>query len=169
MGVWRIRAASRIAMAGLVVSGCGLAPPPQLVRDGAQLFTADARAAAESRLRALAAKYGVWTFVITDLEGDPPRMLDAPMHEADASGVRAVALLFGADRMVGSGQSRISFDRGDSQTLAPPDVSDLLAGGHADEALDTVVAYLESWVSSPSSPARPPPVVELGPSGTPAP
>jgi hypothetical protein len=137
----------------------------QLVRDDAHLFSDDARAAAESRLDALAVKHGVWAFVITDLEGDSPRMLDEPMREADTAGVRAVAVLFGADHLVGGGFSRISANSEDSQTLNPPDVGNYGAPGSADAALGTIVDYLESWVKVPTLPADLPPGTEVGPSG----
>jgi hypothetical protein len=150
---------------GLLLLSCGLTPPPQLVRDRAHLFSDDARAAAESRLDALAVKYGVWAFVITDLEGDSPRMLDEPMREADTAGVRAVAILFGRDHVVGGGFSRIAAQREDSQTLNPPDVGDYSAPGRADAALGTIVDYLETWVSVPTLPVDVPPVIEVGPSG----
>jgi hypothetical protein len=154
---------------GLLSSACQLASPPQLVRDGAGIFSADARAAAESRLRAVAAEHGLWAFVITEVEGDPPRMLDAPMQEADSLGVRAVAILFDADRIVGAGFSRISSDRGDSG-LDPPGVGTLIPFGDADTALERVVEYLESWAAlpQPAQPAGEPPPLEA-PSGRAAP
>ena len=153
---------------GLLASACQIASPPQLVRDGAGIFSADARAAAESRLRAIAGEHGVWTFVISEVNGDPPRMLDAPMQEADALGVRAVAILFDEDRIVGAGYSRASFDQGDSG-LDPPEVGADIPDGGADAALERVVEYLESWAAQPA-PAQPPPVVEPeAPSAEPAP
>ena len=136
---------------GLLASACQVASPPQLVRDGAGIFSADARAAAESRLRAIAGEHGMWTFVITEVNGDPPRMLDAPMQEADALGARAVAILFDADRIVGAGYSRAAFDQGDLG-LAPPDVHVQIPAGGADAALESVVEYLESWAANPPPP-----------------
>ena len=112
----------------------------------------------------------MWAFIVTDLEGDPPRMLDEPMSDADAQGVRAVAVLFGPDRIVGTGFSRMSFDVRDSQGLDPPDVDDLLASGEADEALDRVVDYLESWAESPPVDGEAPPVDGVeAPSSVPVP
>ena len=153
---------------GLLASACQLASPPQLVRDGAGIFSADARAAAESRLRALAGAHGVWTFVITEVNGDPPRMLDGPMQEADSLGVRAVAILYDAERIVGAGYSRASVDQGDSG-LEPPGIGTDIPEGGADVALERVVEYLESWAANPP----PRPAVEgappefVGPSGAP--
>src|SRR5688572_14793110 len=138
---------------GLLAAACQLASPPQLVRDGAGIFSADARAAAESRLRAIAGQHGVWTFVLTEVDGDPPRMLDAPMGEADALGVRAVAILFDADQMVGAGYSRASVEHGDS-VLEPPGIGAQIQDGGADVALERVVEYLESWAADP--PPAPP-------------
>ena len=152
---------------GLLASACQIASPPQLVRDGAGIFSADARAAAESRLRAIAGEHGVWAFVITEVEGDPPRMLDAPMQEADSLGVRAVAILFDADRIVGAGYSRASFDQGDSG-LEPPGIDADIPDAGADVALERVVEYLESWAADPprAPPAGEPPPLEA-PSGRP--
>lgn len=154
----------------MIASACQLAGPPQLVRDGAGMFSADARAAAESRLRAVAAEHGVWAFIITDVEGDPPRMLDGPMGEADARGARAVAALFRPDSMSAGGFSRVSYDAGDSQTFSPPIVDDLLARGEADEALERIVDYMESWAELPPAEGEPPPIdVVEAPSAAPAP
>ena len=153
----------------ILASACQLAGPPQLVRDGAGIFSAEARATAESRLRAVAAEHGVWAFVITDLEGDPPRMLDGPMGEADARGARAVAALFRPDSMAAGGFSRVSYDAGDSQTYSPPNVDSLLTGGKADEALEITVDYLESWAELPP-PGEPLPVDPVNaPSAAPGP
>ena len=152
----------------LLASACQLASTPQLIRDGAGLFSADARAAAESRLRAIAGEHGVWTFVITEVNGDPPRMLDAPMQEVDSLGVRAVAILFDADQIVGAGYSRASVDQGDSG-LEPPGIGAQIQDGGADVALEHVVEYLETWAADPPPPppARVPPLE--APSAAPAP
>ena len=152
---------------GLLIPACQLAGPPQLVRDGAGIFSADARAAAESRLRAIAGAHGVWTFVITEVNGDPPRMLDDPMGEADALGVRAVAILFDDDRIVGAGYSQASVDQGDTG-LDPPNVGADIPDGGADVVLERVVEYLESWAANPqpAPPAGVPPELEA-PSGAP--
>ena len=152
---------------GLLSAACQLAGPPQLVRDGAGIFSADARAAAESRLRAIAGQHGIWTFVITEVGGDPPRMLDAPMGEADSLGVRAVAILFDEARIVGAGYSRASADQGEA-SLDPPGVTADIPDGGADVALERVVEYLESWAANPPGPppAGAPPPLEA-PSGAP--
>lgn len=160
------------ALIGILIlaSACQLAGPPRLVRDGAGIFSAEARATAESRLRAVAAEHGVWAFILTDLEGDAPRMLDGPMGEADAQGARAVAALFRPDSMAAGGFSRVSFDAGDSQTFSPPTVDDLLTRGGADEALDRIVDYMESWAELPPPTGEPPPIDEVdAPSSTPEP
>jgi hypothetical protein len=160
----------RVAAIGLALlaSACQLASPPQLVRDGAGIFSAEARGAAESRMRAIAGAHGVWTFVITEVNGDPPRMLDVPIGEADALGVRAVAILFNEDRIVGAGYSRASDDEGDP-SLDPPGVGTDIPDGGADAALERVVEYLESWAANP--PPRPAPEGAppefVGPSGAP--
>jgi hypothetical protein len=152
---------SRSAVAGaialaLVVAGCERLAPPQLVRDGAGLFSEDARTDAEARLRAVATQHGIWAFVITDPVGDPPRMLDAPMGEADRQGVRAIAVLISDERVVGTGYSDVASDRGD-QAVSPPNVDDLLAAGDNDAALMRLVDYLVMWSASPDSNAEPPP------------
>lgn len=109
-----------------------------------------------------------WTFVITEVDGDPPRMLDAPIGEADALGVRAVAILFDDARIVGAGYSRASVDQGDTG-LEPPNVGADIPDGGADVALERVVEYLESWAAQPA-PAQPPPMVEPeAPSAVPTP
>ena len=152
---------------GLLISACQLAGPPQLVRDGAGIFSADARAAAESRLRDLAGEHGMWTFVITEVDGDPPRMLDEPMGEADALGARAVEILFDENRIVGAGYSSASFDQGDPG-LDPPGIGTDIPDGGADVALERVVEYLESWAANPppAPPAGVPPEF-VAPSGAP--
>jgi hypothetical protein len=86
-------------------------------------------------------------------------MLDAPMAEADRQGVRAVAALFSDERVVGTGYSAVSFDRGDSATLSPPNVDDLLAAGDNDAALDRTVDYLVRWAAAPNADAEPAPRV----------
>jgi len=151
---------------GLLVTACQLASPPQLVRDGAGIFSADARAAAESRLQDIAGEHGVWAFVITEVNGDPPRMLDAPMGEADALGVRAVAILFDENRLVGAGYSAASVDQGDS-SLDPPGIGTDIPDAGADVALERVVEYLESWAADPPPPPAGVPPEFVAPSGAP--
>lgn len=144
---------------GVLAPACERIAPPPLVRDDAGLFSEDARTDAEARLRAIATEHGIWAFVITDSVGDPPRMLDAPMQEADRQGVRAVAVLFSDERVVGGGYSAVSFDRGDSATFRPPNVDALLAAGDNDAALERTVDYLVHWAASPDADA------ELAPGG----
>jgi hypothetical protein len=140
-----------IPILGLVGSGC--APSvPDLVRDGAGYFSGEARLEAESRLQSLADLHGIWTFIISEPGGDPPRMLDAPMGEADAAGVRAVAILLNEHGLVGAGYSR-AFDDRFMGGFAPPSVE--LAAGDRDAALEALVRYLEEWAADP-------PVLEPG-------
>ena len=159
-----LRLVSLVAVAWLA-TGCRPAAP-QLVRDGVGMFSAEARAAAEARLQELATEHGMWALVITELGGDPPRMLDEPMGEADARQARAVAILLSADQVVGTGFSR-AIDTDDMGTLVPPDVQGMIAQGETDAALAALVTYLESWVVDPGEPT--PPGVQEGPSGRPAP
>jgi hypothetical protein len=108
--------------------------------------------------------------VISDPDGDPPRMLDAPMAEADARGVPAVAILFGPIGIVGGGHSDRAVEVGDPATLTGPSVDGFIARGDADAALAIVVDHLVAWVrAGPSVQGAPPVVEELGPSGTPSP
>jgi hypothetical protein len=89
------------------------------------------------------------------------------MQEADSLGVRAVAILFDVDRIVGAGFSRTSSDRGDTLGNGPPIVDDLLARGDTDGALERAVDFLESWASLPP-PDEPPPIDPVErPSGAP--
>jgi hypothetical protein len=150
----------------LLAPACERIAPPALVRDGAGLFSEGARTDAEARLRAVATDHGIWAFVITDPVGDPPRMLDAPMQEADRQRVRAVAILFSDERVVGGGYSAVSADRGDSLAFLPTDVDDLLAVGDNDAALERTVDFLVEWAATApdaQEPAPRPPVV--GPTG----
>ena len=145
------------------VVGCGRIAPPQLVRDGASLFGAGARQAAEARLQSLADEYGVWVFVVTEPGGDPPRMMDGLFDEADAYGIRAVALLYDQERSVGSGFSEAAVEHDDTSSLPQPDVERLLALGEGDAALAVIVETAERWLADPP-PARdapaPLPVIE---------
>jgi hypothetical protein len=155
-------------LVALFVAGCDRLAPPPLIRDGAGLFSEEARTDAETRLRAVAAEHGIWAFVITDPAGDPPRMLDAPMQEADRQGVRAVAVLLDDERSIGSGSSAVSVDRGDSATFIPPTVDDLLAAGDNDAALQRLVDFIVHWAASPDTGAEPEPPPggqEVRPSG----
>lgn len=138
-----MKLAAVVGLALLLVAGCGVVAP-QLVRDEANLFSGDARVAAEQRLRAIAVTHDLWAYIITEPDGDPPRMLDAPMAEADAQGIEAVAILLSADRVLGGGYSAATVERDDSPGLTPPDVDGQLVGD-PDAALDRLVDYLEAW------------------------
>ena len=127
------------------------------------MFTEAATAAAEARLQAMAAKHGVWAFVVTNAEPDPPRMLDAPMGDADRAGARAVAVLFGPDRIAGGGYS-LEWTRSTSDqfVMSPPDVDGLISTD-PDAALERIVDYLEGWLANPTRNVAPGPALE-GPS-----
>ena len=117
----------------ITTSACGLLGSPVHVRDEAVMFSADARAEAEDRLREVASQRGVLVFVVTDPDedADPPRMLDAPMADAEARGLPAVAVLVGPNGIVGIGHSagmESTFD-------APSATYRLLEDGRPDEAL----------------------------------
>jgi hypothetical protein len=156
--------AALAVLVAVFLVGCERIAPPPLVRDGAGLFSEEARTDAEARLRGVATQHGIWAFVITDPVGDPPRMLDEPMQEADRRGVRAVAILLSDERVVGGGYSGASADLRDSSTLSPPNVDDLLAAGEYDAALERIVDYLVSWAASPAAePEEPAPGGEVPP------
>lgn len=131
---------------GALVAGCGLVqlPAPQLVRDGAGLFSAQATVEAERRLQQLAREHGVWLFVLTDPNPDPPRMLDAPMAEAADADALVVAVMLGPDRIAGGGS------RDGEVFFEPPSAADtLLADGRRDDALDTIVDHFAAWAPNP--------------------
>ena len=151
--------------------GCSRLPPPQLVRDGAGLFSVGAREAADARLRSLADEYGVWVFVVTEPDGDPPRMTDGLFGDANAYGIRAVALLYDQQRSVGSGFSEAAVEHDDTSSLPEPDVERLLAVGAGDAALEIIVDTAERWLANPrpaGEPAAPLPGLEQ-PSAVPVP
>ena len=119
---------------------------PVLVRDTAGLFTPPARAAAEERLRSLSEEHGILFFIVTDHRGDPPRMLDAPMADAEEFGKPAVAFLLSGETLVGNGMT----DPNRFSSLPSPEVDSLLAEGRADEALDRLVAVFAGWAATES-------------------
>lgn len=95
----------------------------------------------KERLRELASRRGVLLYVISDAEADPPRMLDAPMADADARGMPAVAVLLGPNGIAGVGYSRgldLSYEE-------PPAAERLLGEGRADEALDVLIGHFAAW------------------------
>ena len=138
----------------IVASACGWMGSAEHVRDGADLFSADARARAEERLRELASQRGVLLYVVTDAEGDPPRMLDAPMADAEALGMPAVAVLVGPNGIVGTGYSHGL----DFAFTEPSAAERLLEQGRADEALEVLVDHFAAWSRDPDSvePPQPP-------------
>ncbi len=141
----RARALSASVLAVLLLGSCAALGPPQLVRDELSLFSADARSAAEDRLRELAAEAGIWVFVVSDAEADPPRMLDAPMGEADDAGVPGVAILFGPAALAGAGLSERA-----NQSFSSLDVlavDEAFQAGDADAALDLAVDLVIDWVA----------------------
>jgi hypothetical protein len=128
----------------LLLGSCAALGPPQLVRDELGLFSADARSAAEDRLRELAAETGIWVFVVSDAGADPPRMLAAPMGEADDAGVPGVAVLFGPETLAGSGLSERA-----NQSFSSLDfvaVDQAFQAGDVDAALDLAVDVVVDWV-----------------------
>jgi hypothetical protein len=121
---------------------------PGLMRDSAGLFTPPARQVAEDRLRSLSEEHGILFFIVTDQRGDPPRMLDAPMADAEEFGRPYVAFLLSGERMVGGGMSDL--DR--FASMPSPEVDELLAEGRADEALELLIdAYVEWAEELPAS------------------
>lgn len=128
-----------------IASGCALTGPSLHVRDGLGLFSADARAEAEERLCEIASDRGVVMYVVTDPQADPPRMLDAPMADAEARGLPAVAVLVGPNGIVGVGSSHEQYSDFD-----PPSASSrLLEEGRADQALDLLVDHVAAWSPAP--------------------
>lgn len=137
----------------IVASACGLMGTSAHVRDTAGLFSADARATAEERLRELASERGVLLYVITGDEAHPPRMTDA-LDEADARGLPAIAVLIGPNGIDGLGQSGVEF------SFDPPSAAHrLLDERRADEALDALVEHFAAWSLDPrgNQPDVPPP------------
>ena len=131
-------------IATVILGSCAALGPPQLVRDELGLFSPEARSEAEDRLRDLAAEAGIWVFVVSDAEADPPRMLDAPMGEADDAGVPGVAVLFGPETLVGSGRSERANESFSSLDFLAADQT--FQAGDADRALELAVDLVEDWV-----------------------
>ncbi len=146
----------------ILLSSCAALGPPQLVRDELGLFSAAARSQAEDRLRDLAAEAGIWVFVVSDAEADPPRMLDAPMGEADDAGVPGVAVLFGPETLVGSGLSERA-----NQSFSSLDfvaVDQAFQAGDVDAALDLAVDVVVDWVERGMPRDHEGPPIQPGPS-----
>ena len=142
------------AFALVLLAACSiLRPTPQLVRDGADHFTPQAQADAEARLRALSDQHDVLLFVISERNGDPPRMLDAPMADAAADGRPAMAILIVDGRLAGTGYSEEIDDR--FHSFAPPGAADrLFADGDPDGALDVIVRSYGAWARDPKPHSR---------------
>lgn len=153
----------------LLASGC-VNEAPQLVRDEGNLYTSDVEAAAEARLQALARRTGIWFFVLTATQPDPPRMLDEPMMIADAREAHAIALLLGPNGMVGYGASDAAVAAGEYESMATLDTTPV-AGRDAAETLDALLAQVEAWATRSRTPgpepAEPPGGEPFQPSGTP--
>ncbi len=148
------------ALLPMIVVACGLTGHSVHVRDGLSLFSAEARAQAEERLRELAFQRGVLLYVVTDAEADPPRMLDAPMADAEARGLPAVAVLVGPGGIVGvgtGGSQEFAFD-------APSASYRSLEEGRADAALDTLVDHFAAWSRAPDVVQPEPPAIAPQPS-----
>lgn len=150
----------------LALVACLSPPVPQLVRDGAGIFSRAAREQAEARLQEVARRTDIWIFVITHARPDPPRLLDEPIGLADARGVRAVAVILAPDRVNASGVSRAMGDR-TTMPLPGEELDRLLAAGRADDTLGEIVDAAVVWADNPNAGATPPrvPVDEAGPSG----
>lgn len=144
----RMRAGVALSLA-LALSACLPAPAPTLVRDRADIFSAEAEAAAEARLQALARATDRWAFVITEDGGDPPRMLDEPMRLADDRDIDAIAVLLDSTRMIGAGLSGASATNNDAVAIPNERIFDLLQQGQMDAALELIVEDLEAWASAP--------------------
>lgn len=166
--MWIRRAATAVAlMLPLLATAC-VNQAPQLVRDGGDLYRRDTEAAAESRLQALARETGIWVFVVTATEPDPPRMLDEPMAIADARGARAIAVLIGPGDVVSYGASAAATAAGDFDRLAA--LHDNPAPGPDSAArLDALLTQVEAWVRDGRTPepVAPDAGEEVGPSGAP--
>ena len=65
------------ALVMTLIAGCST-PSLPLVRDGANLFGVRAEAEAEQRLRGLGERHGVWVYIISEVDGDPPRSSPGP-------------------------------------------------------------------------------------------
>ena len=137
----------------ILLGGCLRTDIPRLVQDSADIFSAEAEAAAEERLQAVARETGRWGFVITEEGGDPPRMLDEPMRVADARNVSAMAVLLDGTQVLGIGSSRRSVAQRDQLVSEDSRVHEFLAAGNADAALEVMVRDFEVWSTAPPRPS----------------
>ena len=140
---------ARAALVAVVAAGCvpsAWPDPPALVRDDADIFTAGAEFAADTRLRQIARDHGAWIFVLTHPRPDPPRVLEGPMGEADDAGVQAVAFVLQRDGLDSTGRNEAAQDLFDVLTQAGIETSFSVAAlepGRADKALGTFVTKVE--------------------------
>lgn len=135
-----------ILVLALLLVACARASLP-LVRDGAGLFSDRAEAEAEQRLQALGEAHGIWVYIISEVDGDPPRMLDEPMTSANADGLRAIAILLDQSGSIASGYSTLAADAGDMGGFWSGSPADgLIERGENDAALEVMVDHVEVWV-----------------------
>ena len=150
----------------VLLGACLPAGAPQLVRDGAGLFSAAARAEAEGRLQQLARRSDIWVLVFTGTNPDTPRLVREPMQLADARGAKAYALVISPAGLTGSSGNVPTADGGFQQLPNLDDVDALLAAGLADDALAKLVDAAEAFAENPDAAATPPPVpVDEAPAG----
>jgi hypothetical protein len=131
------------ALVMTLIAGCST-PSLPLVRDGANLFGVRAEAEAEQRLRGLGERHGVWVYIISEVDGDPPRMLDEPMSAAEADGLTAIALLFNQHGSMGSGYTRSA--AGWSSAPGSSAADGMIQRGESDAALEVIVDHIEVWI-----------------------
>ena len=142
----------------LLLGACLPAGAPQLVRDGAGIFSAAARAQAEARLQQLARRSDIWVLVFTGTNPDTPRLVREPMQLAEARGARAYALVISPAGLTGSSGNVPTADGGFQQLPNLDDVEVMLAAGLADDALAKIVDAAEAFAQNPDAAATPPPV-----------
>ena len=141
-----MRSVPLILLMALLVVACAPASLP-LVRDGAGLFSADAEAEAEQRLQVLGEAHGIWVYIVSEVDGDPPRMLEEPMTSANADGLRAIAILMNQSGTIGSGYSMLAADAGDTDGFFSSSAADgMIERGANDAALEVMVDHIEVWV-----------------------
>jgi hypothetical protein len=131
----------------LIVSACALMPQttPSLIRDEADIFSPQAEAAAEARLREAAGDDGVLLFIITGRDVDPPVAFDGTTDWAAENGRDAAAWLIDGARIDASATT----DPNGLVSLQPPPIDRMLEEGRGDEALDLMVRTYEAWARSP--------------------
>ena len=96
-------------------------------------------------------QHDVLLFVVSERDGDPPKMLDAPMADAAADGRPAIAVLIVDGRLAGTGYNDEIDDR--FYSFTPPGAAERrLADGDPDGALDVIVQGFAAWVADPKPP-----------------